>query len=170
MEELVAIAKIVKTRGLRGELVADLLTDFPDRFEQLETVIAVRPDGTTLELKLDDHWFQNERVILRFAGYGTIETAEVLRGCEICVPESDAVELADDEFFDWELHGCRVETLDGTSVGTVTEVLRNGGTEILVVDGGGKDHLIPFAETICPEVDIENKLIRIDPPEGLLDF
>lgn len=170
MEDLVAIAKIVKTRGLKGELAADLLTDFPERFGQLETVTAVRPDGSTLELKIDDHWFQNGRVILRFAGYGSIEAAEALRGAEICVPESEAVELADDEFFDWELQGCRVETLDGVSVGTVSEVLRNGGTEILVVKDGDKDHLIPFAETICPEVDIENKLIRIDPPEGLLEF
>ncbi|MBK9766536.1 MAG: hypothetical protein IPP63_05695 [Chloracidobacterium sp.] len=48
--------------------------------------------------------------------------------------------------------------------------MRNGATEILVVKGVEKDHLIPFAETICPEVDIENKLIRIDPPDGLLEF
>ena len=170
MDELVAIAKIVKTRGLKGELVADLLTDFPERFEHVDVVTAVRPDGTRLELKLADHWFQNGRVILRFDGYDKIETAEVLRGTEICVPESEAVELDEGEFFDWELQGCRVETLDGAEVGEVTELLRNGGTEILVVRSGERDHLIPFAESICPEVDIENKLIRIDPPEGLLDF
>lgn len=170
MEDLVAIARIVRTRGLKGELVAELLTDFPERFEHLEHVTAVRPDGSTMELKLEDFWFQNGRVVLRFEGYGTIETSEALRGFEICVPESEAVELGDDEFFDWELHGCRVETLDGNDVGVVTEVLRNGGTEILVVKDGDKDHLIPFAGTICPEVDIENKLIRIDPPDGLLDF
>ncbi|MBK9766535.1 MAG: hypothetical protein IPP63_05690 [Chloracidobacterium sp.] len=70
MEELVTIAKIVKTRGLKGELVADLLTDFPQRFEGLESVTAVRPDGSMLSLNLDDFWFQNGRVILRFAGYG----------------------------------------------------------------------------------------------------
>lgn len=170
MNELVAIANIVRTRGLRGELVADILTDFPERFALLDTVTGVRASGERLELKIEKFWFQNDRVVLKFAGYDTIETAEALRGVEICVPESEAVELEDDEFFDWELQGCRVETLDGESVGTVSEVLRNGGTEILVVKGGDKDHLIPFAETICPEVDVENKLIRIDPPEGLLDF
>lgn len=170
MEELVAIARLVKTRGLKGELAAELLTDFPERFENLDEVTAVRSDGSRLSLNIADFWFQNGRVILRFECYGTIETAEDLRGCEICVPESQAVELDDDEFFDWELQGCRVETLDGAAVGSVTEVLRNGGTEILVVKGEERDHLIPFAETICPEVDIKNKLIRIDPPEGLLEF
>lgn len=170
MEELVAIARLVKPRGLKGEIAADLLTDFPERFEGLAEVTAVDPNGKRRQLEIDDFWFQKDRVILRFAGYGSIERAEELRGLEICVPETDAVELADDEFFDWELHGCRVETLSGETVGTVTEVLRNGGTEILVVKSGEKDHLIPFAETICPDVDVDNKLIRIDPPDGLLDF
>ena len=170
MEELVAIARLVRPRGLKGEIAADLLTDFPERFEGLSTVTGVREDGSRLTLEIDDFWFQKGRVILRFAGYGSIERAEELRGIEICVPESDAVELEADEFFDWQLHGCRVETLDGAEVGTVTEVLRNGGTEVLLVKEADKDHLIPFAEAICPEVDIENKLIRIDPPEGLLDF
>ncbi|MBX7170571.1 MAG: PRC-barrel domain-containing protein, partial [Pyrinomonadaceae bacterium] len=59
---------------------------------------------------------------------------------------------------------------EGEKLGQVKELMRTGGTEILVVQGETKDYLIPFAETICVEVDIENKLIRIDPPEGLLDF
>jgi 16S rRNA processing protein RimM len=170
VEELVAIAKIVKTRGLKGELVADLLTDFPERFGEVDNVTAVGPDGATAELTLSDFWFQGGRVILRFVGYDTVEKAEALRNFEICVPESEAVELDEGEFYDWQLQGCRVETLDGSEVGIVAELMRNGGTEILVVKGAEKDHLIPFAETICPEVDVENKLIRIDPPDGLLEF
>jgi 16S rRNA processing protein RimM len=170
MEELVAVARIVKTRGLQGELVAELLTDFPERFEQLGNVTGVMPDASTRDLKIEDFWFQNGRVVLRFAGFDTIERAEALRGCEVCVPESEAVELDEGEFFDWELEGCRVETLDGVDVGVVTGIMRNGGTEILVVKDGERDHLVPFAESICPEVDIENKLIRIDPPTGLLEF
>lgn len=170
MEELVTIAKIVRPRGLKGELVADLLTDFPERFEHLEDVTALTPDTKKLDLKIEDFWFQNGRVVLRFADFDTIEKAETLRDCEICVPESEAVDLDTDEYFDWQLEGCRVETLDGTTVGKVTGVMRNGGTEILVVKAAKSDHLIPFVAAICTEVDIENKLIRIDPPEGLLEF
>lgn len=92
-------------------------------------------------------------------GYDTVEKAETLRNFGICVPESEAVELDEGEFYDWQLQGCRVETLDGSEVGIVAELMRNGGTEILVVKGAER-HLIPFAETICPEADVENKLIR----------
>lgn len=169
-DDLVAIAKIVKARGLRGELSADLLTDFPERFDDLERVYAVGNDGKSTELKLEKFWFQNDRIILKFAGFDTIETAETLRGCEICVPESEAVELDEGEFFDWELIDCTIETVEGEKIGRVKEVMRTGGTEILVVAGAEKEFLIPFAETICTEIDVENKLIRVDAPEGLLDF
>ena len=168
--DFVAIARIVKPRGLRGEVVAEILTDFPERFDGLEMVTAVMPDESSRELKIEEHWFQSGRMVLKFVGYDTIELGETLRNAEICVEESETVELESDEYFDWELAGCRVETLDGTKVGTVREIMRNGGTEILVIDGSEKEYLIPFAETICPEVDVESKLIRIDPPEGLLDF
>jgi 16S rRNA processing protein RimM len=170
MEDLVAIAKIAKTRGLRGELVADVLTDFPERFDDLQTVVAVKPDGGNLTLEIEKFWFQKNRIILKFVGYDSIEAAENLRNCEICITEAEAVELESDEFFDWELQNCAVETVEGVKLGTVKEVLRTGGTEILVVEGETKEYLIPFAETICTEVDVKNKRIKVDAPEGLLDF
>ena len=170
MEELVTIAKIVRPRGLRGEVVADLLTDFPERFGDLKDVIGVREDGTRSSLKIEDFWFQKERVVLRFAGVDSIELAEGLRNVAICIPESAAAELDEGEFFDWQLAGCEVTTIDGKRLGTVREIMRTGGTEILVIEDGDREILIPFAETICPEVDIENKRILVDPPEGLLEF
>lgn len=170
MEDLVAIAKIVRPRGLKGEVVAEILTDFPERFESLVDVKCVDMSGDRAELKIERTWFQNGRVILKFAGNDTVEAAEALRGYEICVPESDAVELDDGEFFDWELEGCRVATVDGAEIGEVRELMRTGGTELLVVAGETKEFLIPFAESICVEVDVENKSIKIDPPEGLLEF
>jgi 16S rRNA processing protein RimM len=170
MLELVAVAKIVKTRGLRGEVVADVLTDFPKRFEGLETVTAVLPDGTRQELKIESFRFQKDRLVLKFEGFDSIESGEELRNVEICVAESEVVELEEGEFFDWELLGCSVETIGGEKVGTVRELMRTGGTENLVVENGEKEFLIPFAESICTDVDTEAKLIKIDPPEGLLEF
>jgi 16S rRNA processing protein RimM len=170
MEELVAIARLVKTRGIRGELVADILTDFPERFENLESVTAVSPNGERRELQIENFWFQKDRIILKFENFDLIEQSQALVNAEICIPESDAVELEEDEFYDWQLAGCAVETVGGEKIGTVQEVMRTGGTENLVVAGEKKDHLIPFAASICVEVDVENKLIRVDLPEGLLDF
>jgi len=168
--DLVAIAKLAKARGLRGEIVGDVLTDFPERFENLEKVFAVCANGKTAELEIEKFWFQKNRIVLKFKNFDTIEAAETLRDCEICVPEQEAVELEEDEFFDWELEGCAVETVEGKALGTVQELMRTGAGEILVVKGAEKEYLIPFAEKICTEVDIEKKLIKIDAPEGLLEF
>ena len=170
MVELVAVAKVARARGLRGEVIADILTDFPDRFEGLENVTAVLPDSARRELKIEDFRFQNGRVVLKFGRVDSIEEAEELKNAEICVAESAAVELEEGEFFDWQLEGCEVETIEGWQIGTVRELMRTGGTEILVVEGDGKEFLIPFAESICTEVDLAERRIRIDPPEGLLEF
>ena len=170
VQDLVAIARIVKSRGLRGEVSADVLTDFPERFEDLESVIAVLSNGKRQNLKIENFRFQKNRVLLTFKGIDSIETAETLRDAEICVTEAEAVALEEDEYFDWQLTGCEVETVEGEKIGRVKEVMRTGGTEILVVEGAEKEFLIPFAETICTEVDVENKLIILDVPEGLLEF
>lgn len=167
--DLVEIAKIAKPRGLKGEVVADILTDFADRFDGLENVTALMPNETRRELKIEDHWFQSGRIVLKFEGVDSIESAEELRNAELCVNESEVVDLETDEFYDWQLIDCEVKTVDGISIGKVREVMRTGASEILVVEGD-KEYLIPFAGSICTEVDIENKVIVIDPPEGLLEF
>ena len=171
-EELVAVARAVKTRGLRGEIVAELLTDFPERFEGLEKLIAVAPTGERKSLELEDHWLQGGRIVLKFAGYDSIEEAAALVGYEFAVTEAERVHLPEDEFYDWELAGCRVETIEGERLGVVREVMKTGGVEMLVVENpdGAREHLIPLAEEICVEIDIDNRLVRVDPPEGLLEF
>ena len=169
MSELVALARVAKPRGIKGEIVADVLTDFPERFEGLERVSALLEDGERRELKIEKCWFQNDRIVLKFEGIDSIEAANEIRNAEICIEEADAIQLEENEFYDWQLQGCDVVTVDSESIGKVRAVMRTGGTENLVVDGD-KEYLIPFAESICVEVDVENKRIMIDPPEGLLEF
>lgn len=169
--ELVAVAKAARVRGLRGELLCDLLTDFPERFEGLEELIGVAPGGERRVLRLANHWLQKGRIVLRFEGFDTPETAQALVGWEFTVPESEAVPLEEGEYYDWQLVGCRVETVDNRSVGTVREVLHAGAAPVLVIrDEREKESLVPLAESICVEVNTEAKLIRVDAPEGLLEF
>lgn len=168
--ELIAVARAVKTRGLRGEIVADLLTDFPDRFAELEKLIAVSPKGVRQELRIEENWLHGKRIVLKFAGYDSVEAAQALIGYELAVPEADRVELPADQFYTWELIGCRVETIAGKDLGVVREVTVTGGPEVLMIDGHDREILIPMAEDICVEIDVTNKLIRVDPPEGLLDL
>ena len=168
--ELVIIARAVKPRGLKGEVLAELLTDFPDRFEDLEELILVSPRGERTTKRLEDYWFQNDRVVLKVAGYDDVDAAKELVGFEFGVPEQDRVQLPADHYYDWELEGCTVKVGD-ESIGTVNSVMRTGGAEILIViDNSGKERLIPLADSIVVEIDAAGKTIVIDPPEGLLDL
>lgn len=171
-DDLVAVARAVRTRGLRGELVAELLTDFPERFDGLGSLIAVAPDGKRTVLAIEEHWFQADRIILKFAGFDSIESAAELIGHEFAVPEAERVQLPEDEYYDWELAGCRVESITGEAIGVVRQVLRTGGVEVLVaVDEATRhEYLIPMVDEICVEINIERKLVRIDPPDGLLEM
>jgi len=168
--ELVVIARAVRPRGLRGEIVAELLTDFPDRFEDIENLVLVSPNGERKTKRLEEYFFQNDRVVLKLAGYDDVETAKELVGVEFAVPESERVPLPADYYYDWELEGCTVK-VGAESIGIVKSVLKTGGTEILVVAGeSGKERLIPLADSIVVEVDAVQKTIVVDPPEGLLDL
>jgi 16S rRNA processing protein RimM len=168
--ELVIIARAVKPRGLKGEIVAELLTDFPERFEDVDELVLVSPDGERSTKRLEDYWFQNDRVVLKFSGYDDVEAAKELVGVEFAVPESERVPLPADHYYDWELEGCTVQ-VGLESIGQVNSVLKTGGAEILVVTGNsGKELLIPLADSIVVEVDLARKTIAVDPPEGLLDL
>jgi 16S rRNA processing protein RimM len=170
LEPLVAVARAIKTRGLKGEIVADLLTDFPERFEKLSRLIAVAPNGEREAVEVENHWFQKDRIVLKFIGSDSIEAASKFIGYEFAVPESDRVPLDEGSFYQWELEGSRVETVQGEYVGIVSSILRTGGTEMLVIEGSGKEHLVPVAESIVVKIDVTSKKIVIDPPEGLLEL
>jgi 16S rRNA processing protein RimM len=169
-EELIAVARIVRVRGVRGEVAAHLLTDFPERFAGLEELVAIDAAGARRTLAIEKSWLHGGRVILKFEGYDTPETAQVLVGRELAVPVSEAVELEEDEFYDWQLIDCRVETIDKREIGRVAEVLHAGAAPVLVVREGKRENLIPLAASICVEIDTDAKLIRVDPPEGLLEL
>ncbi len=169
--DLIVVARVVKVRGLRGEVVADLLTDFPDRFEELGDLIGIAPDQSHRSLQIEEHWFHGNRIVFKFAGYDSIDAAKELVGYELAVPASERIELPQDQFYEWELAGCRVETIDGKFIGIVGEVMRTGGVEILVVvNDAGREFLIPMAQDICVEIDVDKKVVRVDPPEGLLEL
>ncbi|MGH9883041.1 MAG: ribosome maturation factor RimM, partial [Pyrinomonadaceae bacterium] len=102
-EPLVAVARAVRTRGLKGEIVADLLTDFPERFDSLAMLVAVAPDNKRETVELERHWFQKGRIVLKLKGYDDIEAAKTLVGYEFAVPEAERVPLAEGSFYEWEL-------------------------------------------------------------------
>jgi 16S rRNA processing protein RimM len=170
-DDLIIVARAVRTRGLKGELLADVLTDFPERFDEVSQLTGVSTSGECKLLELENHWFQNDRMVLKFAGYDSIESAKALVGYEFGLPLTERVELAKDEFYDWELEGCLVESTFGLTVGKVREVMRTGGVELLVVENDERGEIfVPMVASIVTEIDVSEKKILIDPPEGLLDL
>ena len=169
-DDLITIARIARPQGIRGEVIADLLTDFPERFAKLEIAQVKKANGDLLNLRLESHRPHKGRILLKFAGYDTMNAAEDLRDSRIIIARDQLVKLPEDSYYEFDLIGCDVVTISGASVGRVSGVRHFGASPLLAVTNGEREHLIPLVSSICPEVDIANKRVVIDPPEGLLEL
>lgn len=174
-EPFLAIARILKPQGRRGEVCAEILTDFPDRFHQLRRVFIENAGEAPRELAIDFVWPHKGRVVLKFAGVDSIDGAERLRGRYVLVPFEERVALAGHSYYWSELCGCSVVTGSPgawTEIGAVESVEPTSGTALLHVarKGSRSEVLIPLAEEICTRIDPESKIIVIDPPENLLEL
>jgi 16S rRNA processing protein RimM len=168
----IVIARIVKAFGIRGEVAAEVLTDFPERFADVERV-TLRRGAETREAELVGYRFHKGRVLLKFAGVDTMTDAERLARFEVVIAADELYELPEGEdlFYDFDLVGCTVVTVGGETVGEVETIVRTAGGELLSVRRPtGRETLVPFVDGICVEVDVEAKRVVIDPPEGLLDL
>src|SRR6267143_3947460 len=151
--ELIVVARALRTRGLKGEIVAELLTDFPERFERVSAIFAVGA-AEKKSLELENHWLQNDRIVLKFAGYDDVESAKSLIGFDFALPESERMKLSENEYYDWELEGCSVVIKDGPTLGIVRGLLRTGGVELLAVeDESAHEHLVPMVESFVIKID-----------------
>ena len=86
------------------------------------------------------------------------------------MPETALSALEEDEYYQFDLIGCRIVTVAGDVVGQITRIIPAAGNDLLEVKRDNREVLIPFTENICVKVDIKGKRIVIDPPEGLLDL
>lgn len=170
-QNLISIARIARPQGIHGEVIADLMTDFPERFAGLDSVTLRLSDGTMLPLRLIRHRMHKGRILLKFEGYDDIDSAQQLRDATIVLDREQLVALPEDNYFHFDLVDCRVVTVDGRELGTVTDVQEFGAAPLLVVrDQAERELLIPFTREVCPGVDITGKLITVDPPDGLLEL
>ena len=166
----ICVARIVKTQGNRGEVAADILTDFPERFQHLSTVGLEKEGQAALELNLENHWFHKQRVILKFRGIDAITPAECLVGYEVTIDNSQLMALKPGSYYQHDLVGCRIDDEHGVTRGNVVEVLGAPGNYLLRVSRDTGDFLVPFAESYFPKIDVRNKVLICDLPEGLEDL
>ena len=171
--QFLAIARILRPQGRKGEVAAEILTDFPARFQQLESAVPGSPRPGPEAVTLERSWPHKGRIILKFSGIDSIESASGLRGLQVFIPWEQRTPLPPHHYYLCELHGCRVIwERQGREIGTVTEVESTGGVDVLHVQrpDGKSEVLIPLAQEICTRIDLASRTIVIDPPEDLLDL
>ena len=167
-DDMVIVGRIARPQGIRGEVIIDASTDFPDeRFAEGQSVF-VRRGADAETLTVAEFRMHGGRPVVRFDGTGSMDDAEKLRGLEMRVPEASLAELPEGMWYHHELLGCRVRTKDGRDVGTVISIQGPTERSILEVDGPGGSALIPLAAEFVT-VNRDEKIVEIDPPEGLLE-
>jgi 16S rRNA processing protein RimM len=171
--QYLAIARIVRPQGRKGEVAAEILTDFPARFEKLQSAFLEASGEAPRPVMVEFAWPHKGRMILKFVGIDSLEGAARLRGVHVFVPLEQRVPLPPHHYYLWELRGCRVLwERQEREIGVVADVEPTGGVPVLhVARGDGKSEvLIPLAQDICTRIDPEAKIIAIDPPEDLLEL
>jgi 16S rRNA processing protein RimM len=164
------IARIVRTRGIRGEVLAELHTDFPERFSSLDSVWLEFPKGNLERLALESFWPHKGRMVLKFRGIDTIDGAGRLVGAWVEIEAGEAAPLPEGTYWDHDLIGCVLSDGKGKKLGEVTAVLRIAGNCQLVIRGERGEFLVPAVSGICREISIERREIVVDLPEGLMDL
>jgi 16S rRNA processing protein RimM len=170
----VTLARILRPRGLRGEVAAEILTDFPERLPNLREVWLVGERGAPRRIGIQKCWLSPSRggqAIFHFAGINSIEAAEPLRGFEVQVPFEQRAKLDAGNYFVGDLIGCEVwEQGASSAMGAVREVEFPGGVPLLAVTTDDGEVLVPLAAEFCTRIDVQAKRIDVALPEGLRDL
>jgi 16S rRNA processing protein RimM len=168
-DEMALVGWIARAHGIRGQVIVNPETDFPDERFRPGAELFIQRGGAIETLTVTTARFHRERPVIGIAGVETMNDAETLAGQELRVPIERLAALPPDTFYRHDLIGCRVDTRDGRTVGLVRDVEGTLTGSRLVVDGADGEVLIPLVAAICTEVDPAAKRIVVDPPEGLLE-
>lgn len=174
--EMVAVGRVARAHGNRGEVIINLETDFPEHRFQNGNVVYGLVGGETKPFLIERVRFHGGRPVVELEGIKSMNAAEALAALELRVPEAELVALPRDTYYRHQLIGCVVETISGTVVGTVTAVAGVVGAQRLLVSPSGdafkigNEIEVPLAEPICVHIDAGEKRIVVDPPDGLLEL
>ena len=183
-EKFAWLAHIRRPQGRKGEVFADILTDFPEKFAERRKLwlIAdpdsgrIKPTPAPREVELENHWLHKGGIVLHFAGSESISDAEALAGLVVAIPAEQRVPLGEDEVYIADLIGCMLVDVGGAApveVGAIEEVDRTAGPVALLVigrPGSAEEILVPFAKSFLRRIDLPAKRVEMALPEGLLDL
>ena len=164
--ELVAIGRVVKPQGRKGEVVVEPFSDRPDRFPSLRSVHVAAEGGAARRIDVDSIWPHKGRFVLKLRGIDSIDLAETLRGLEVRIGEEELAALPAGSYYHHQLKGLAVVDEGGEALGTVQDILETGGeAPVLSVRKQGAETLIPLAEAFVRRVDLAGGRIVVVKPE-----
>jgi 16S rRNA processing protein RimM len=170
------LARIHRPQGRKGEVLAEILTDFPEKFAQRRRLwlLAEGASVAPREVELIAHWLHKGSVVLHFSGVDSITAAESLAGLVVAIPRAERTPLGENEAYIGDLIGCSLMDVAGAEpvlVGEIEDVDQTAGpVALLVVRGAAGEVLIPFAKSYLRKIDIEAKRVEMALPEGLADL
>ncbi len=178
------LALIRRPQGRKGEVFADILTDFPEKFSErrhLWLVAAGAPakpgvarPALPAAVELVAHWPHKGGIVLHFAGVNSIAEAEALTGLAVAIPRTERVALAEDEAYIGDLIGCVLVDAAGAepvTVGQIEDVdFSAGPVAMLIVRGAHGEVLVPFAKSYLRRIDLKARRVEMALPEGLADL
>ncbi|WP_445488772.1 ribosome maturation factor RimM [Niallia sp. 03133] len=171
MEKWFNVGKVVNTHGIKGEIRVISRTDFPEeRYKVGNPIYFFQSDkAVPMQLTIKSHRVHKNFNLLTFEGYDNVNNIEFMKGGLLKVPESFLGELPENEYYFHEIIGCSVQTVDGEELGVITEILTPGANDVWVIKGKNKKELlIPYIEEVVMKVDVKEKIVIIEPMEGLL--
>lgn len=164
----IAVGAIAGAFGMRGEVKVMPQTDFPERFARTPTVYLGAKHTPYAVESARQH---KNLVLLKLAGCETITDAERLRGAVVYVPENEATPLPEGQYYVHDLVGLRVEHINGTTLGEVTDYISPGGNDLFVIRSTetGAEVMLPAVKEFVKDVDLANRVMRVEPIPGLFD-
>ncbi len=166
---LVAVGRIVRTQGRRGEVRVEPLTDAPERFADLRECWLVPPTAGERHA-VEAVWFQGRIPVVKLAGCDTMTDAQGLVGRLITIPRAAVRPLPPDRYYAFDLVGCAVETPAGTALGRIVEVVAGPGHDYWTVERDGRTWPLPAVAAIVERVDLAGRRVVVEPPEGLVEL
>ena len=164
------VGRIGRAHGVRGDVLVEVRTDEPDERFAAGSVLVTDPAEAGPLTVADARWHSG-KLVVRFENVDDRNGAQELRGLLLVVDSDDLPPSDDpDEFHDYELVGLAAVGTDGTSYGTVADVVHSAAGEILVLSFDGAERLVPFVREMVPTIDVPGGRVVIDPPEGLFDL
>lgn len=167
--EWLVVGRVVKPHGVHGDLVVEIITDFPERLTDGMRFGVGGEESPDVFHEVHRIRYHKRRWLLSVCDLRGCEAADEWRGRFLFLPEQSLEELPEGFYYEHHLVGLSCRSPRGDELGEVTGIDRGPGQRRLIIRRGRREFLVPYVPEIVKEVDLEGGTVVVDAPSGLLD-